>query len=234
MFDRIAGVYDLMNSVMTAGLHHRWRQRAADLAALGPGTAARRGHRHRRPRAGAERPRGREVVGARLLRGMLEPRACEGARRRFEYGNALALPYADARSTPPPSASAPATSPTWPRACARWRASCGRADAWSSGDHHAPAAAAVVVLPLWFDRVVPPRPRRGRPRRLHLPAQLGAPLSRRPGPRRGDGRGRAERRALDPDRRRDHRDPRRRPVGGERRRSRAGGDARGRRRRAAR
>ena len=32
MFDRIAGVYDVMNSVMTAGLHHRWRERAADLA----------------------------------------------------------------------------------------------------------------------------------------------------------------------------------------------------------
>ena len=30
MFDRIAGVYDLMNSAMTAGLHHRWRQRAVD------------------------------------------------------------------------------------------------------------------------------------------------------------------------------------------------------------
>jgi demethylmenaquinone methyltransferase/2-methoxy-6-polyprenyl-1,4-benzoquinol methylase len=28
MFDRIAGVYDLMNSAMTAGLHHEWRQRA--------------------------------------------------------------------------------------------------------------------------------------------------------------------------------------------------------------
>ena len=37
MFDRIAGVYDLMNSVMTAGLHHRWRERAADLAMLTPG-----------------------------------------------------------------------------------------------------------------------------------------------------------------------------------------------------
>jgi demethylmenaquinone methyltransferase/2-methoxy-6-polyprenyl-1,4-benzoquinol methylase len=32
MFDRIAGVYDVMNSVMTAGMHHRWRARAADLA----------------------------------------------------------------------------------------------------------------------------------------------------------------------------------------------------------
>src|SRR6059036_3316794 len=40
MFDRIAGVYDLMNSVMTAGLHHRWRARAADLAALQPGDRA--------------------------------------------------------------------------------------------------------------------------------------------------------------------------------------------------
>src|SRR3712207_1412490 len=40
MFDRIARVYDLMNSVMTVGLHHRWRERAADLAALGPGNRA--------------------------------------------------------------------------------------------------------------------------------------------------------------------------------------------------
>ena len=38
MFDRIAGVYDLLNSVMTAGLHHRWRERAADLAHVGPGS----------------------------------------------------------------------------------------------------------------------------------------------------------------------------------------------------
>src|SRR3989454_12783873 len=37
MFDRIAGVYDRMNAVMTAGLDRRWRSRAADLAAVGPG-----------------------------------------------------------------------------------------------------------------------------------------------------------------------------------------------------
>ena len=38
MFDRIAGVYDLLNTVMTAGLHHRWRARAVDLARVGPGS----------------------------------------------------------------------------------------------------------------------------------------------------------------------------------------------------
>src|SRR5205807_2144100 len=40
MFDRIARVYDLMNSVMTVGLHHRWRERAADLAEVGAGDRA--------------------------------------------------------------------------------------------------------------------------------------------------------------------------------------------------
>lgn len=40
MFDRISGLYDRMNTVMTAGLHHRWRRRAADLARLAPGAAA--------------------------------------------------------------------------------------------------------------------------------------------------------------------------------------------------
>ncbi|MGZ4181092.1 MAG: bifunctional demethylmenaquinone methyltransferase/2-methoxy-6-polyprenyl-1,4-benzoquinol methylase UbiE [Solirubrobacteraceae bacterium] len=40
MFDRIAGLYDRMNTVMTAGLHHKWRRRAADMAALSPGGRA--------------------------------------------------------------------------------------------------------------------------------------------------------------------------------------------------
>ena len=38
MFDRIAGVYDQFNSLMTAGLHHQWRARAVDLAEVGPGS----------------------------------------------------------------------------------------------------------------------------------------------------------------------------------------------------
>ena len=49
MFDRIAKVYDLLNTVMTAGLHHRWRERAVDFALVGPGS---RVLLMRRPRTG--------------------------------------------------------------------------------------------------------------------------------------------------------------------------------------
>jgi demethylmenaquinone methyltransferase/2-methoxy-6-polyprenyl-1,4-benzoquinol methylase len=40
MFDRVAGVYDVMNSAMSAGLHHSWRERAVDRAEVGPGSDA--------------------------------------------------------------------------------------------------------------------------------------------------------------------------------------------------
>src|SRR5947209_14976978 len=40
MFDRIARLYDRMNTVMTAGMHHQWRRRAADLAGVAPGQRA--------------------------------------------------------------------------------------------------------------------------------------------------------------------------------------------------
>ncbi|MGI9019610.1 MAG: bifunctional demethylmenaquinone methyltransferase/2-methoxy-6-polyprenyl-1,4-benzoquinol methylase UbiE [Solirubrobacterales bacterium] len=40
MFDRIAGVYDRMNHVMTAGLDRRWRERAVQRAELEPGASA--------------------------------------------------------------------------------------------------------------------------------------------------------------------------------------------------
>jgi demethylmenaquinone methyltransferase/2-methoxy-6-polyprenyl-1,4-benzoquinol methylase len=96
MFDRIASVYDVMNSVMTAGLHHRWRSRAADLAALG------RGDRALDVATGTgdlavelERrvgPEG-EVVGSDFSEEMLALARRKAPGLRFEWGNALDLPY---------------------------------------------------------------------------------------------------------------------------------------------
>jgi demethylmenaquinone methyltransferase/2-methoxy-6-polyprenyl-1,4-benzoquinol methylase len=40
MFDGIAGSYDRLNDLMTAGLHHRWRDMGVMLAGVGPGSAA--------------------------------------------------------------------------------------------------------------------------------------------------------------------------------------------------
>ncbi|MBS1893104.1 MAG: class I SAM-dependent methyltransferase, partial [Actinobacteria bacterium] len=40
MFDRVAGHYDTLNGVMTAGLHHRWREQAEARARLGAGATA--------------------------------------------------------------------------------------------------------------------------------------------------------------------------------------------------
>jgi demethylmenaquinone methyltransferase/2-methoxy-6-polyprenyl-1,4-benzoquinol methylase len=40
MFDSIAGRYDLLNSLMTAGLHHRWRELGVLLAGVGAGDSA--------------------------------------------------------------------------------------------------------------------------------------------------------------------------------------------------
>jgi demethylmenaquinone methyltransferase/2-methoxy-6-polyprenyl-1,4-benzoquinol methylase len=104
MFDRIAGVYDLLNTVMTAGLHHSWRERAADSAELKPGAAALdlccgTGDLalELRKRVGSS---GR-VVGADFSERMLEL-AQEKATERgaddvtFEWADAMELPYSDA------------------------------------------------------------------------------------------------------------------------------------------
>jgi demethylmenaquinone methyltransferase/2-methoxy-6-polyprenyl-1,4-benzoquinol methylase len=40
MFDSIAPRYDLLNSVLSARMHHHWRRVAVDLATLAPGDAA--------------------------------------------------------------------------------------------------------------------------------------------------------------------------------------------------
>jgi demethylmenaquinone methyltransferase / 2-methoxy-6-polyprenyl-1,4-benzoquinol methylase len=99
MFDRIAGLYDRMNSVMTAGLHHQWRRRAADLAALAPGGRAldvATGTGDLALELASRVAPGGEVVGVDFSERMLElARAKGGARVRFESGNALALEYPD-------------------------------------------------------------------------------------------------------------------------------------------
>jgi demethylmenaquinone methyltransferase / 2-methoxy-6-polyprenyl-1,4-benzoquinol methylase len=98
MFDRIARVYDRMNSVMTAGMHHRWRERAADLARLQPGgsaldVACGTGDLavELERRVG---PDGR-VVGLDFSERMLELAREKAPGIRFDAGNALELPYED-------------------------------------------------------------------------------------------------------------------------------------------
>jgi demethylmenaquinone methyltransferase/2-methoxy-6-polyprenyl-1,4-benzoquinol methylase len=95
MFDRIAGVYDLMNSVMTAGLHHRWRQRAADLANVSAGDRVLDVATGTGDLAIELARRGCHVVGSDFSERMLELARQKAADIRFEQGNALDLPYDD-------------------------------------------------------------------------------------------------------------------------------------------
>lgn len=125
MFDGIASIYDVLNSAMTAGLHHRWRARAVDLAEVGPGDRVldvATGTGDLALELARRVAEGGEVVGSDFSEAMLA-RAREKARRagfpettaslqpdageepgraggaaggvRFEWGDALELPYAD-------------------------------------------------------------------------------------------------------------------------------------------
>ena len=95
MFDRIARVYDLMNSVMTVGMHHRWRERTADLARVGPGDRVLDVATGTGDLAVELKSRGAEVVGLDFSERMLELAREKAPEVRFESGNALELPYAD-------------------------------------------------------------------------------------------------------------------------------------------
>jgi demethylmenaquinone methyltransferase/2-methoxy-6-polyprenyl-1,4-benzoquinol methylase len=95
MFDRIAGVYDRLNSVMTAGLHHKWRTRAVDLAEVGPGSQALDVATGTGDLAIALAARGAEVIGADFSEQMLAIARTKAPEILFEQGNALDLRYAD-------------------------------------------------------------------------------------------------------------------------------------------
>jgi demethylmenaquinone methyltransferase / 2-methoxy-6-polyprenyl-1,4-benzoquinol methylase len=103
MFDRIAPIYDPMNTLMTAGLDARWRRAAAFAARLAPGETAVDvacgSGALTRELARAVGPSGL-VVGVDIADRMLEcarrrPPAAGAAQPDYLHGDALALPLAD-------------------------------------------------------------------------------------------------------------------------------------------
>jgi demethylmenaquinone methyltransferase / 2-methoxy-6-polyprenyl-1,4-benzoquinol methylase len=105
MFDRIAGVYDPLNTAMSAGLHHRWRARAVDLARVGAGSRVldvATGTGDLAIELARRVSPGGEVVGSDFAEAMLDRARVKAAagdprsvRPRFEWADALALPYDD-------------------------------------------------------------------------------------------------------------------------------------------
>ncbi len=93
MFDRIASVYDLMNSVMTAGLHHRWRKRAADLAAVDAGDEALDVATGTGDLAIELASRGVRVVAGDFSEEMLARARAKQPSITWEWANAQDLPY---------------------------------------------------------------------------------------------------------------------------------------------
>jgi demethylmenaquinone methyltransferase / 2-methoxy-6-polyprenyl-1,4-benzoquinol methylase len=101
MFDRVAQRYDLLNTLMSAGLHHRWRERAADRAGLRAGEAGLDvccGTGDLTIELAERAAPGGRVVGCDFSEPMLdlarekaEARGLEGV--RFEWADALNLPY---------------------------------------------------------------------------------------------------------------------------------------------
>jgi demethylmenaquinone methyltransferase/2-methoxy-6-polyprenyl-1,4-benzoquinol methylase len=101
MFGRVATRYDLLNTVMTAGLHHRWRERAADRAEVGPGDSVLDiccGTGDLALELAGRVAPGGHVVGCDFSEPMLDlarekasARAASGV--RFEWADALDLPY---------------------------------------------------------------------------------------------------------------------------------------------
>jgi len=101
MFGRVASRYDLLNTVMTAGLHHRWRERAAERAELGPGDSALDvccGTGDLALELATRVSPGGHVVGCDFSEPMLDlarekARCRDASGVRFEWADALSLPY---------------------------------------------------------------------------------------------------------------------------------------------
>ena len=116
MFDDIAGSYDRLNNIMTAGLHHRWRELAVMVAQVGPGCSALDVCCGTGDLAFALRraigPEGR-VVGADVSEEMLDVARDKCGRNQlyveFLMGDVLALPFPDGGALAPQAGGAPPT-----------------------------------------------------------------------------------------------------------------------------
>ncbi len=95
MFDRIARGYDRMNSVMTAGMHHRWRERAVDLTGVGSGDQALDVATGTGDLAIELAARGAAVTGMDFAPAMLDVARRKQPAITFEEGDALDLRYGD-------------------------------------------------------------------------------------------------------------------------------------------
>jgi len=93
MFDRISGGYDLMNQVMTAGLHHQWRRRAADLAQAGAGSRVLDVATGTGDLAIEMARRGAQVIGSDFSEEMLVRARAKDAAIAWQWANAMELPY---------------------------------------------------------------------------------------------------------------------------------------------
>ena len=95
MFDRIAGPYDAMNRVMTAGLDQRWR-RLTVRSVVSPGDRVLDACCGTGDLAIAARRAGADVVGLDFSPRMLERARRKEAEIEWIEGDLLALPFADA------------------------------------------------------------------------------------------------------------------------------------------
>jgi demethylmenaquinone methyltransferase / 2-methoxy-6-polyprenyl-1,4-benzoquinol methylase len=101
MFGRVAKRYDLLNTVMTAGLHHSWRRRAVERAEVSPGDSVLDvccGTGDLALELAGQVAPGGHVVGCDFSEPMLDlarekARSHDAGGVRFEWADALSLPY---------------------------------------------------------------------------------------------------------------------------------------------
>jgi len=105
MFDRVADRYDLLNSLMSVGLHHRWRERTGDVLAPAPGDSILDvccGTGDLTFELAGRVSPGGHVIGSDFSEPMLDLARDKASRRgtdgvRFEWADALSLPYDSGR-----------------------------------------------------------------------------------------------------------------------------------------